>query len=53
MDGDISLINEICNLADKYQAITYIDEVHAVGLYGNTGAGKLRSEEHTSELQSH
>ena len=41
MDGDVSLIKEICDLADKYQAITYIDEVHAVGLYGDTGAGKL------------
>ncbi len=41
MDGDVSLIEDICNLADKYEAITYIDEVHAVGLYGETGAGKL------------
>jgi 5-aminolevulinate synthase len=41
MDGDISLIADICDLADKYQAITYIDEVHAVGLYGESGAGKL------------
>lgn len=41
MDGDVSLIKEICDLADKYKAITYIDEVHAVGLYGATGAGKL------------
>lgn len=41
MDGDVSLIAEICDLADKYNAITYIDEVHAVGLYGDHGAGKL------------
>jgi 5-aminolevulinate synthase len=41
MDGDVSLIKEICDLADKYKAITYIDEVHAVGLYGEHGAGKL------------
>ena len=41
MDGDISKIKEICDLADKYNAITYIDEVHAVGLYGEHGAGKL------------
>lgn len=41
MDGDVGLIKEICDLADKYSAITYIDEVHAVGLYGSTGAGKL------------
>jgi len=41
MDGDIGLIEEICDLADRYHAITYIDEVHAVGLYGQEGAGKL------------
>jgi len=41
MDGDVGLIKEICDLADKYQAITYIDEVHAVGLYGLHGGGKL------------
>jgi 5-aminolevulinate synthase len=39
MDGDIAPIEAICDLADKYEAITYIDEVHAVGLYGETGAG--------------
>ena len=39
MDGDISPIKAICDLADKYGALTYIDEVHAVGLYGETGAG--------------
>jgi 5-aminolevulinate synthase len=39
MDGDVSPIEDICDLADKYNAITYIDEVHAVGLYGETGAG--------------
>jgi len=41
MDGDVGLIKEICDLADKYSAMTYIDEVHAVGLYGATGAGKV------------
>jgi 5-aminolevulinate synthase len=41
MDGDVGMIKEICDLADKYGAITYIDEVHAVGLYGDTGGGKL------------
>jgi 5-aminolevulinate synthase len=41
MDGDVGMIKEICDLADKYHAITYIDEVHAVGLYGDTGGGKL------------
>ena len=39
MDGDIGDIKGICDLADKYEAMTYIDEVHAVGLYGHTGAG--------------
>ena len=41
MDGCVSNIQEIVDLADKYNAITYIDEVHAVGLYGETGAGYL------------
>ena len=41
MDGDASPMLEVCNLADKYGAITFIDEVHAVGLYGQHGAGKL------------
>jgi len=41
MDGDVGLIKEICDLADKYEAMTYIDEVHAVGLYGDHGGGKL------------
>ena len=39
MDGDIAPIEGICNLADRYGAMTYLDEVHAVGLYGETGAG--------------
>ncbi len=39
MDGRISPIKEICDLADKYNALTYVDEVHAVGLYGKRGAG--------------
>ena len=41
MDGDVSPISSVCDLADKYGAMTYIDEVHAVGLYGQTGAGYL------------
>ncbi|MFT2112382.1 5-aminolevulinate synthase [Marinomonas sp. 2405UD68-3] len=39
MDGDIAPISEISNLAKKYNAITYIDEVHAIGMYGPRGAG--------------
>jgi 5-aminolevulinate synthase len=39
MDGDIAPIKEICDLAKKYNALTFLDEVHAVGLYGNRGAG--------------
>lgn len=39
MDGDIGKIKEICALARQYNALTYLDEVHAVGMYGPRGAG--------------
>jgi len=42
MDGSVALVSEICDLADKYGAITYIDEVHGVGLYGDQGGGMVQ-----------
>jgi 5-aminolevulinate synthase len=44
MDGDIAPIGEICDVADKHNALTYLDEVHAVGLYGPHGAGLAEHE---------
>ena len=50
MDGDIAPIHAICDLADKYNALTYLDEVHAVGMYGSRGGGISDREEAAGRL---
>jgi 5-aminolevulinate synthase len=50
MSGTISPVKAIARLAKKYNALTYIDEVHGVGLYGNSGAGILEQEGHQHDI---
>ena len=50
MDGDIAPIKEFCNIADEFGAMTYCDEVHAVGLYGPRGGGVSEREGLTDRL---
>ena len=50
MDGDVAPIHAICDLADKYNALTYLDEVHAVGMYGAHGGGISERDEAASRL---
>ena len=44
MDGDVAPIQKICDIAEEYNALTYIDEVHAVGLYGNRKSGQAEEQ---------
>ncbi len=50
MDGDIAPIRDICKIAKQYNALTYLDEVHAVGMYGPRGAGIADREKLMSEI---
>ena len=50
MDGDISPIGEICDVAEEYGAMTFLDEVHAVGMYGATGAGVAERDGHMHRI---
>ncbi|OJW50343.1 MAG: 5-aminolevulinic acid synthase [Alphaproteobacteria bacterium 41-28] len=50
MDGDIAPIESFCDLAEEYNALTFIDEVHAVGMYGHKGGGIAQKEKQAHRL---
>ncbi len=50
MDGDFGLLAEVCDLADEFNALTYLDEVHAVGMYGPRGGGVSEQDNLTDRI---
>ena len=52
MDGDIAPIGEICDAAERHGALTYLDEVHAVGMYGARGGGVAERDGHMSRIDA-